>query len=144
MPTLKISLPVYKLGSYAKHEVDGQIEVFSTYDNLSDAYDQLVPQIDHLIEKLQSQACIAKSIDKLQIELDSKANELKNVIHKLRRATKQYQRLRVFLQQFGVEGSDNCLIINNSVLSLTLLAESKVEIVDDDDDDDDDVIIPEF
>jgi DNA repair exonuclease SbcCD ATPase subunit len=143
MPTLKISLPVYKLGSYAKHEVDGQIEVFSTYDNLSDAYDQLVPQIDHLIEKLQSQACIAKSIHELQMEFDNKTTELKNTTYRLRRATKQYQRLKVFLQQFGVNDSDNSLIINNNVLSLDLLPDSKVEIVDDGDDEED-LFIPEF
>ncbi len=50
MPTLKISLPVYKVNSWSKHEVDGSVEVFSDCDNLSDAYDRLLPQINELLE----------------------------------------------------------------------------------------------
>ncbi len=146
MPTLKISLPVYKLGTYSKLEIDGQIEVFSSCDNLSDAYEQLLPQIDHLIDKLQSQAHIAESIHKLEVKLSQTQYDLKSATHRLRRATKQYERLKVFLQQFGVSAADTSLIINNNVLSLDLPVKYRVVFADDDDDNDDDDhdLIPEF
>ncbi|TAG92615.1 MAG: hypothetical protein EAZ09_06365 [Oscillatoriales cyanobacterium] len=114
MAILKISVPVYKLNSWSKHEVDGFVEVSSDCDNLSDAYDRLLPQINELLEKLQSQARIASELSDLESQLSSIQSRLSTNKRLLHRATKQYQRLKIFLQQFGVSAGDNFLCIDNT------------------------------
>ena len=150
MTTLKVSIPIYKLCNYSRHEVDGEVQVFTYSDNLADGYEQLLPQIEHLLEKVQSQSRIAGTLYELEIELCSKQQELERVTLDIRRAKKQYQRLKTFLGQFGVDVADSQLRISNaSFLSLDLPPdEIPVEIFygddDDDDDDDDSLSVSEF
>ena len=103
MTFLKISLPVYKKYQWERLEKDGKIEVSSEVDSLTDGYKSLKIQIDNLLSELDAQNRLADDADKLEREILDKTRTLKSVVKDIENATRHYEKLRFFLQRFGVD-----------------------------------------
>lgn len=113
---LKISIPVFAKDKWDSFEKKGKIEVTSNVDNLSEGYEALRNQIDHLVQELDASTRLAEKAEKMDREIEEKAYTLKCLKKDIEKATQHYEDLKIFLTAFGVDLNASRLTFDKRLL----------------------------
>jgi chromosome segregation ATPase len=133
MVNLKISVPIYELSAFNKlaHHA-ATVEISSDVDSLSEGYTALKSKINDLLRDANLQARLAGEIGDLEATIAAKKGTLEAMESRIQRATEQYERLREFLRNMGIEAADSYLTYHPNYLSGS--HPKTVEVIGDDDD----------
>lgn len=123
MTILKISVPVYKRDTWDNFAEQGTVQVFSDCDNLSEAYEQLKPQIADLLVKVQAENQIVVTLHEIERHIRDRQETLRVLSGQIVRANKQLERLKTFLQSLGINPFAGSLAIDHSIVRNLRLAE---------------------
>ena len=131
MAYLKITIPVYKPGRWDTFSKDGEIEVSTDVDSLSEGYESLKEQVDKLLVELNASTRLAKMARSMESEIEEKALTLKHLKKDIETATQHYEDLKIFLKAFGVVPDASRLTFDKRLL-LSESSKAEVEVVSSD------------
>lgn len=116
MTLIRITIPVYKRNTWDNLAEQGIIEISTDCDNLSEAYEQLKPQIADLLLKVQAECQIVVILHELDSQIRERQEALRVLSGQIVRANKQLERLRRFLQSLGINPFGGSLSLDDSII----------------------------
>jgi DNA repair exonuclease SbcCD ATPase subunit len=116
MFNIKISTPTYKANSWQQLDKQGELQISSEVDSLSDGYLALKVQVKELLTQANAENEIVVSLQQLGEKIERREATLRTLDDKIQTARTQLQRLEKFLKRLGINPAGYSLDISNHAL----------------------------
>ena len=117
MFNVKISIPTYQVGSLGRLSQQGEIELSSEVNSLSEEYPVMKAQVDALLKEVGAENRLILDVEALEAKREKMQCNLDRLQDNLECAQKQLRRLENFLKRLGIDPKAHTysLIINEDI-----------------------------
>lgn len=103
MFNVKISLPTYTKNSWGRLDKQGEVQISSDVNSLSEEYPRIKAQVDELLEKANAENRLILDLELLEAAREKKQNSLDDLDNKIEQARHQLRLLENFLKRLGID-----------------------------------------
>ena len=125
---IKINIPIYKKNEWGSFDRKGKLQISSDVEAISEGYAALKKEIDQLISEMDGSVRLAGSLNEMKTEIITAAQTLERLKRDIDKATRHYESLKLFLNQFGVDTQASRLTFDGR-LRLESSSEAAVEVL---------------
>ena len=117
MFNVKISIPTYQVGSFGRLSQQGEVEISSEVNSLSEEYPHMKEQVDELLKQAGAENRLILDVEALEAKRAKMQHNLDCLQDNLKCAQKQLRRLENFLQRLGIDPQSHTysLMINEDI-----------------------------
>ncbi len=127
---VKISVPTYQVNSWGRLNKQGEVEISSAVDSLSQEYPILKAQIDELLKEAGAENRLVLDLEALELKCENKQRSLNILQNKINVARKQLRRMENFLKRLGVDPASYTLMISEDIALKAATNESDDVVVE--------------
>jgi chromosome segregation ATPase len=103
MFNVTISIPAYKSNGWGRLDKQGEVQISSEVNSLSEEYPRIKAQVDELLEKANAENRLILDFESLQAAREKEQNTLDDLEDKIEQARHQLRLLENFLKRLGID-----------------------------------------
>jgi hypothetical protein len=103
MLNVTISVPTYKSNSWGRLDKQGEVQISSEVNSLSEEYPRIKAQVDELLEKANAENRLILDLESLEAAREKQQNTLDDLQDRIEQARHQLRLLENFLKRLGID-----------------------------------------
>jgi len=103
MLNVTISVPTYKSNGWGRLDKQGEIQISSEVNSLSEEYPRIKAQVDELLEKANAENRLILDLESLEAAREKKQNALDDLQDRIEQARHHLGLLENFLKRLGID-----------------------------------------
>jgi hypothetical protein len=131
MFNVTISIPTYKSNGWGRLDKQGEVQISSEVNSLSEEYPRIKAQVDELLEKANAENRLILNLESLESACEKKQNTLDDLQDRIEQARHQLGLLENFLKRLGIDPRAYTYTLNISDdLALKTATNDKSDVVE--------------
>jgi len=126
---VKISVPTYRANSWGQLDTQGEVQISSDVDSLSQEYPVMKAQIDELLKEASAENRLVLDLKDLERKCENKQRSLNILQDKINVARKQLRRMEDFLKRLGIDPASYTLMISEDIALKAVAIDESDDVV---------------